>query len=241
VWTVEQGKGLGLKIRTPQNLDYILGSSERPVQEALAQHLLPGAAFYDVGANVGFFSLIAARLVGPAGSVYSFEPVTENAVSIRRNAWLNHFTNVTVFEVAAGKASRKEELFLTGWDGGASLSSSVVRPLEPVSRRVVQVVALDDFVASEGLRMPGFVKIDVEGSEIDVINGMCRTITESKPVILFEVDDGNKDAFVRRWKEQDDLMRGFGYEVVHLDESYPAMKWNVGHSLALPLTPSGTK
>jgi len=84
-------------------------------------------------------------------------------------------------------------------------------------------------------------------------SGMKELLTKLKPETFEDIiallalyrpgplTGGLKDAFVRRWKEQDDLMRGFGYEVVHLDESYPAMKWNVGHSLALPLTPSGTK
>lgn len=234
VWTIEGGEGARLKIRFPQNSEYIFGSSERPVQEALTQQLHHGDVFYDVGANVGFFSLIAAKRVGSAGCVYSFEPVAENVESIRDNAKINQLENISSFEVAVGQTNGTDELLLTEWDGGATLSTSVVKPSEPSSRRNVRVVALDDFIQEERLRIPTVVKIDVEGLELDVIQGMARTISKSKPVLLFEIDDGNLDSFCRRWQELDQLITSFGYRIIHLEESYPGMKWNVGHSLALP-------
>lgn len=234
VWTIEDGKGAGLKLRFPQNLDYISGTSELPVQEALVQRLRSGEVFYDVGSNMGFFSLVAARQVGASGCAYAFEPVAENAAFVRENARLNHLENLKLFEVAVGRESGSAELLLTDWDGGASLSSSAVKPAEPVARRKVRMVALDDFVAAENLRMPSFVKIDVEGVELAVLQGMARTIAAAKPVLLYEVDDGNKKSFELRWKELDEFVSGLGYEIIHLGNSYPTLDWNVGHSLALP-------
>ena len=233
-WTIEGGEGAGLKLRFPQNRDYISGSSEIPVQKELARLLRRGNVFYDVGANVGFFSLIAAKLVGPTGCVYCFEPVAENAASTRGNARLNKLQNITLFDVAAGRTSGNAELLLTAWDGGSSLATSTVKPLEPLSTRNVRVVAMDDMIREEKLRLPDFVKIDVEGVELDVLLGMSQTIVDAKPILLYELDDGNKEFFHRRWRELDDYVSGFGYEIIHLDESYPGMKWNVGHSLALP-------
>lgn len=234
VWTIEGGDGAGLKIIYPQNLDYILGSSEPPVQKALAEQLHSGDVFYDVGANVGFFSLIAARRVGSKGSVYSFEPVAENIAAISKNAEINLLENVKRFDVAVGRKCGNEELLLTEWNGGATLSTSLVKTSQPVSRRNVRVVALDDFIKEEELRAPTLVKIDVEGSELDVVQGMSGTIAKSKPVLLYEIDDGKRDAFISRWKQLDQLVAGFGYKILHLEESYPGINWNVGHSLALP-------
>jgi len=233
-WTIESGSGAGLKLEFPQNRDFIRGSSERPVQEALARHLRPDDVFYDIGANTGFFSLIAARFVGTAGSVYSFEPVAENAATVRRNSHLNHIPNLKVFEVAVGRHSGNAELLLTEWDGGSTLSTSAVKTLEPVSKRTVRVVSLDDFIRAENLRQPNFVKIDVEGVEMEVLQGMSKTITERKPVLLYEVDDGNKESFDRRWKELDDYVAAFEYRVTHLEASYGNSGWYVGHSLAQP-------
>lgn len=236
VWTIEGGEGAGLKLRLPQNREYITGSSEIPVQKELARLLSAGNVFYDIGANVGFFSLIAAKLVGSAGLVYAFEPVAENAASIRENASLNNHRNLLLLDVAVGKVSENAELLLTGWDGGSSLSSSVVKPSDPRLKRNVRVVALDDIIEQEKLRPPNVVKIDVEGVELDVIQGMTKTIANSKPVLLYEIDDGDKASFERRWTELDSFVAEFGYKIVHLEKSYPTMKWNVGHTLALPLS-----
>lgn len=234
VWTIESGQGAGLKFSDIRNPEYILGSSELPVQEAFARQVRPGDVIYDVGANLGFFSVMAAKLVGPTGQVYSFEPVTENATTIQRNASLNGLSNLTPFELAVGSRAGNLELLLSDWNGGASLSPTSVKPTEAVARRSVRVVALDDFIAEQRLRPPSFVKIDVEGFELEVMQGMARTIAACQPTLLFEVDDGDRTVFERRWRELDDYITGFGYRIVHLENSYSNTKWYVGHSLAQP-------
>lgn len=234
VWTIEGGDGAGLNLRLPQNDDYLSGTSELPVQRALAGQLWPGGVFYDVGANVGFFSLLAAKRLGPTGCVCAFEPVAENAASVRENARINQFDHIKVLELAVGRETGTAELLLTDWDGGGSLASSAVRPAEPVSRRQVRVAALDDLIPAERLPKPSVVKIDVEGVEMEVLQGMSKTIAESRPVLLYEVDDGRKDSFHRRWKELDDYVAGLGYAINHLDPAYANRGWNVGHTLALP-------
>jgi FkbM family methyltransferase len=233
-WIVEKGAAAGLKLAFPQNLDYILGSSEPPVQEAILRSLVPSGVFYDVGANVGFFSLLAARRVETSGFVYAFEPLRENALAIRQNAILNALANLSVFEVAAAEHSGIGELCLTGWDGGCSLSSAEVVPVNPLQRRPVRVVALDDLIESGGLRPPTVVKIDVEGVELGVLKGMVKTLQSYRPVIIYEVDDGDKAAFDHRWHLLDQFVAALGYEVTHLERSYPHLKWWVGHSLAIP-------
>jgi FkbM family methyltransferase len=234
VWLTETGEGKGLKLKFPQNADFIRGTSEVPVQAAMAQHIQPGDVVYDVGANVGFFSLIAARLVGPEGRVCSFEPVTANAASIRDNVALNAFPNVQTFEVAVGREAGSAELLLTEWDGGSTLASSVVQPSRPVSRRTTRVIAMDEFIEAENLRPPSFVKIDVEGLEMEVLEGMARTLEDRKPILLFEIDDGNRERFERRWRDLDGYVSRFGYQIIHLKDSYANALWNVGHTLALP-------
>jgi FkbM family methyltransferase len=234
VWTVECGHAAGLRLRYPQNPDYVHGSSERPVQEALAGRLCRGDVFYDIGANVGFFSLLAARLVGPGGYVCAFEPHPRNAATVAANAALNAMPHLRVFEVAVGAFARRDELLMTEWDGGATLSGLPLGPSAPVARAAVEVVPLDEFVPAHGLPLPTFVKIDVEGAEVEVIDGMVRTIEQSRPVLLYEVDDGDEGVFRRRWDELDRRVRGLGYDVTRLENAYPGLKWYVGHSIAMP-------
>ena len=235
-WTIESGVGAGLKLTYPQNLEFISGTSELPVQRALAGRVRPGDVVYDIGANVGFFTIIAAKLVGATGAVCAFEPVAENATTIRQNARLNQLDHVQLFEVAVGKDSGTAELLLTDWDGGSTLSSSSVKPTEPVSRRTVPVVALDAFMASGNLPPPDFIKIDVEGVELEVLQGMSATLARGKAALLYEIDDGNRAAFERRWQEVDDYVARFGYTIQRLESSYTNEHWCVGHSLAIPRT-----
>lgn len=234
VWSVQAGEAAGLKFGFPQNLDFVRGSTEPPVQRCVAAHLGPGDVFYDVGANVGFFSLLATRCVGPDGAVYAFEPVNENAAAIRRNVRLNGLRNVSVFEVAVEEQSRTGSLYVTKWDGGSSLSTVAVAPADFVEQRTVQVMSLDQLIESNRLRPPRLVKVDVEGAELGVFRGMLKTIEAFRPTLVYEVDDGDRAAFVRRWKVLDDFVTALGYRVTHLEDSYSNTNWYVGHSLAVP-------
>ncbi len=232
VWRIESGAGAGLKLHYPQNFDFVTGVSELPVQREISRRLEPGYVFYDIGANVGFFSVIAARFVGPTGCVCAFEPHPCNARAVRENAQLNQLSNVHVFEVAAGSDLRDDELLTTKWDGGNVLASSLVTSEGTLDRMSVRVVALDRFITDNDLRVPDFVKIDVEGAEIEVIQGMSETLTHYKPIVLYEIDDKERVTFLRRWDELDKVVSSLGYQITRLEPAYPGLAWNVGHSLA---------
>jgi FkbM family methyltransferase len=237
VWTIEQGPGAGLKLRFPQNCDYISGTSEMPVQREIATRLQRGDVFYDIGANVGFFSLIASRLVGEVGHVVAFEPHPMNAATVIDNARLNGMDHVTVIDVAVGSENRRDELQVTDWDGGGTLSHYPVGKTTNLERTEVQVVSLDDCIPDRRLPLPTLIKIDVEGAEMEVIDGMAQTIAQCAPVLLYEIDDGDPSRFRKRWDEIDTRVRSLGYEVSRLESSYPNIAWHVGHSVALPAQP----
>ena len=91
VSTVRQGPAAGLRFGSRNaSADYASGRNEATVQEAVAGHLRPGSVFFDVGANVGFFTLLAARAVGPRGHIVAVEPMPENVAALRRNLERNH-------------------------------------------------------------------------------------------------------------------------------------------------------
>lgn len=230
-WTIEAGEGAGLKLMLPQNRDYVTGRSEIPVQRALAACLRPGGVCYDVGANVGFFALQAARRVGAAGLVCAFEPVPANATALRRNAGINGMSQMRVFEVAAGQSDGIADFLVPAWDGGGSLATSV-NPPAGGSRIAVRTIRLDDFVTAERLPLPDVVKIDVEGCELEVLAGMARIIDTRMPALLYEVDDPDEARFQERWRQIDDYCTKLGYQVSRLESSYANIHWFVGHSLA---------
>jgi FkbM family methyltransferase len=205
-----------------------------PVQQALAQHVKTGDVFLDIGANIGFFTVIAAKLVGEGGRVFAFEPVPKNAASLRRNLALNDFRQVRVFEAAISDHNGKGELRLSEWIGGAALSTAAPPP-DQTGTLAVDLVTIDELVARNEITAPDFVKIDVEGAEMEVLQGMATTIQACKPTILFEIDDGNVEAFNQKATACETFLRAYGYQITRLEDSYPGGEWLVGHYLAQPV------
>jgi len=179
--TIRYGVGAGLRFDAtggaPGNL---FGTSAPEEQATLARFLKPGQVLYDIGSNVGFFSVLGARLVGPTGRVYAFEPFPTTAAQVRINAELNGFSHLETIEAAVSNASGRARLA----DGGSSMQHSLKYQGPGID---VRTVAIDDLVAAGSIRPPNFVKLDVEGAEVDVLKGMHGVIARHRPVIMCEV------------------------------------------------------
>ena len=174
-------EGATLHIDLSREKYYWLGTHEERVQEALARLVRPGFVVYDIGAHIGFFSLLCGRLAGGSGRVFAFEPRAENIARLRNNIQANAARNVEVVAAAAsdstGEASfAMHESTLEGYlvpDGDAS----AVR---------VRTESVDSLVAG-GMPPPDLMKVDVEGAEAAVIRGAARTIDAHRPLMLLEV------------------------------------------------------
>jgi FkbM family methyltransferase len=130
---------------------------------------------YDIGANAGFFTLLAAKLVGRRGSVYAFEPLPANLSVLRRHIAANQ-ANVHVFEVALSSSS--------GVARFASAANASMGRLENAGELEVRTETLDELVSAGRILPPRFMKIDVEGAEHDVLRGAAATLSRHHPVIL---------------------------------------------------------
>jgi FkbM family methyltransferase len=162
---------------------------------ALFEKLLrPGMVAFDVGAHVGWITVWLAQLVGPAGRVVAFEPGLNNLPYLRRN--LATLPQATLVESAVGAADGQATLFeesLTGQNNAlgapyhrlAANAAQTVAVAEITERRVT-LLALDSFAARENLA-PDLVKLDVEGHELAVLQGMARLLHEAPPMLLLEV------------------------------------------------------
>lgn len=186
------------------------GTLEVPVQEALRRTLGPGAVFYDVGANIGFFSLLAARFVGPTGRVIALEPVPESAASIRANAAANSFDWIEVHQLAAAAESGLAEFCVVA---DASWSRLMRYGLHSRTERKLEVegTTLDELIQDRLLPIPDVIKIDVEGAELEVLEGMSRTMQSHQPTIICELHVTN-EAFIT-------FTRDHGYSAENLDGS----------------------
>jgi FkbM family methyltransferase len=233
--TIAAGQAAGLRVfARGADPDFAKGTYELPVQEAIVSNLTPGDVFYDNGANIGFFSLIAACRVGPAGQVYSYEPVPRNAAAITRSCEANGLVGVHVFAEAVGAETGRAELFLARHLGGATLAA-VSTPPDMNGRIEVEMTTLDDSIAMHRLRPPTLVKVDVEGAEVDVFRGMAETLRVHRPRILCEVDDATKEGADRKTREIADVLTAAGYTLSLLPPSYAGDAWQVLHLLAQPV------
>src|SRR5579884_4218264 len=153
-----------------------VGTYEAPTQRLFAQILGPGGVFFDVGANVGFYTLLAAVLVGEGGRVVAFQPASRNARYLRRHVGLNRLRNVDVFEVAVldrcGVARFDEE---RGTATGKISDSGAL---------TIQTVSIDQLVDEGLVPTPDVIKIDVEGAEMDVLRGAEAVLRENGPAIF---------------------------------------------------------
>ena len=195
-----------------QSIHVLLGSHEPMVQEGLRRSVPRGGVVFDLGANIGFMTLVAARLVGPTGAVVAFEPEPRTAAALRVNAALNGFDNVRVFEAAAGRADEAAELLVVD-DPLWTRLASVGEHERATGRLQVPVVSLDRAIADGELPVPDVVKIDVEGAELDVVAGMRTTLEQHRPVVICEMH-GKNEAFCA-------LLESLGYRVVNLDGPEP--------------------
>lgn len=232
---IVEGIGAGLKFNGGLgNADFALGKYEFPLQQTLASHLKPGGVFYDIGANIGFFSIIGAKLVGDTGKVYAFEPVPDNAAKIRHNARLNNFSQITVIEKAVSGSTGKGELLLTRNIGGHTLTSAD-RPPDVQSSMTVDLVSIDDLIARGELTPPTLVKVDVEGAELDVLQGMRQTLAQYQPLVVYEIDAKQEEAFERKQQAVADFLQSQSYQIQPIEKCYPGITWKVGHAIAFPL------
>lgn len=232
--TIPEGVGSGLKFNIYDTiLDYALGTYEYPTQNALKHYIKPGDTIYDIGANIGFFTVMCAKLTSPTGHVYAFEPVHETEEKLKRNIDLNKLNNVTILEKAVSDHSGKSELRLNKYCGATSLVEiPIVSRLKGIA--IVEVVSIDELIDQKVLIPPDLVKIDVEGAEFDVLHGMEQTIRTLKPIIICEIDDKNKESFMYKQEEINSFMGLLDYNTRRLEDYYRGTEWNVGHIIAIP-------
>ncbi len=235
VVTVVAGPAEGLRIGLRHaSADYRSGANELPVQQAVADLLEPGATFFDIGSNVGFFAVLAARRVGPSGRVHAFEPVPAIADDIVANAERNGLKNVTVHTVAVSDSDDgTATLMLAAHPGGATLSEDDV-PDDLTGRIEVPVVTIDRLVENGTCPPPDVVKIDVEGVEMQVLAGMAHVLAEHRPTLVCELDSPDPDVLAAKVDQWRATMDSVGYEVTDLADSYEGSGWHVYHAVARP-------
>ena len=179
--------------------------------ELMAQTLQPGDHVIDVGANIGSLTLAFAQKVAsdgkaPSGHVFAFEPQPRIFQLLATNCVLNHATNARLFNMGCGAAPGEIEISEIGYEaeinyGALSLATlnEAANAASAPAKRNVPIVKLDDVYDRDKLKM---IKIDVEGMELEVLNGATRLLRDFRPVLYIENEFADKSpALVRKVQE----------------------------------------
>lgn len=188
------------------------GYTERETLKAITSHLIRESIFFDLGAHIGQYTLVASPL---CRAVHSFEPVPETFELLRRNIQLNGLANVSANQCAVSDLCGEVRIY----EGDLStIDRSSLRAPSSTSGRsfVVPSISLDTYVSKHGAT-PDLIKIDVEGAEIAVLRGASTLLRERHPALIVEIDKVNQPRF---GFTADDLVRelkGFGYSLSPLE------------------------
>ncbi len=167
--------------------------SKEPETIAWIDHYSKGGGFfYDVGANVGAYSLYAAYTSGGL-EVYSFEPVAANYLSLLKNKSINKLPNLTPFHVALSSKNGLNTIYLSDervGNSGAQISVPINehgQRFDPLAKERILCLGLDSMVENYEFPVPTFIKIDVDGHELDILTGAAKTLADPKVLsILIE-------------------------------------------------------
>jgi FkbM family methyltransferase len=189
------------------------GEFEKTEREFVTRFLEPGMTVLDVGAYFGIYALTASAKVGRHGRVIAFEPSAHQMRRLRWNLRLNRCSNVHTEKLALSSVEGEADFFVPvrGGEGYSSLR----RPEVPGVLRSTRVgtVTLDKYLRDHGIERVDFIKVDVEGGELDFFKG-ARNLLEraDPPVILCELQDIRSKAWGHTALEVAEFVQGFGYQ-----------------------------
>ncbi len=189
-FTLEDGLRFTCKLGSSTGRILTMGTIEATERAFFRQELQPGQVFFDIGANLGLFTLTAAKRVGPSGRVFAFEPSAREARLLQHNIDQNGFKNVTIVRGALSDHEGKAR-FAVATDGGTNSLAKTTHPEQVIQNwETVPLTTLDSFVAKHAIERVHMMKIDVEGGECDVLRGGSALFSRTDaPVVLSEFCD----------------------------------------------------
>lgn len=216
---LDKGFRMKLDLADPEQLKvYFYGHYHERYEAELVQRLLTGdGVFWDIGANVGYFTLVAATALDHRGQIVAFEPGQNAYARLLENISLNAYRNIRTYQVAV--TDREGEAVLRVSGDIADSSATLYQTGKTEARReVCRTVALDHFLETEGLRPPDLIKLDAEGAELAVLQGARGLVSESPPMFLMEMEEKNLQAAGASKAVVAQFLTGYGYQAAHLSK-----------------------
>jgi len=192
---------------------YWLGIYEARTQRWFQRMVKHGFVVIDVGAHVGFYSLLASELVGQGGRVIALEPLPENLRALRAHLEMNHVTNVAVLEMAVSDECQTAP-FVAG-------ENSSMGQLCSDGAMVVETVTLDYLFLNGLVPKPDCIKMDVEGEETAVLKGAQTLLAEAHPIIFLAAHGSSKK------QECCDFLANLGYGFTFVRDGSADADWEI--------------
>jgi FkbM family methyltransferase len=199
-----------------------MGAGEEFERDLLVESLAPGGVMVDVGANVGYYSILAAQKVGPSGRVFAFEPDPDNFRTLRRVARSFGYKHLALENKAVVDTPGNLRLFLSAASGG---DHRVYDPGDGRTSVPVAATSLDIYFASGGSQVVDVVKMDIQGAEVAALNGM-RGLLAANPGLRLFVEFWPRGLAEARSSARAflDLIGELGLEFVEINEVHHALQ-----------------
>jgi len=175
-----------------------LGTYELDKQVLFSKYVKPGMTVFDVGANVGLYSLLSSVLIGGNGKVFSFEPLPENIFYLKKHIELNKLKNVTAIEKAVN-----DKVSTVRFNFGDNRSAGYISNEGEIE---VETTSLDEYI-NQGNPLPDLIKMDIEGAEYEALIGAKEILKTKKPVIFLATHSDELRAKCLK------LIADFGYSI----------------------------
>ena len=174
-----------------------------------------GDTVLDIGANIGYYTLIFARSVGNTGKVYAFEPDPENFALLKRNVEINGYDNVVLEQNAVYNKSGKIELFL---NENNKSDHRVYRTMSSQPSIIIDAVTLDDYFYGYKGRLD-LIKIDIQGAEMTALQGMSSILKQNRDVVyISEFFPAAMNSFGNDPEEYLGILNQYGFTLFDVDE-----------------------
>jgi len=234
-WALENIVRLPVVFTDKDNLQYVLYPNENSevyfknngnyeISETILckKFLKTGMTVFDVGANIGLYSLLFSSLVGPKGNVHSFEPENRNFIRMKKNIALNSFSNIHMNKSAV--YSKSGSVLLNVFPDNVNSWHSLGKPdladpenskkiIQPLKTEEVPAVTIDDYCTLHGIQYIDFLKIDVEGAEFDVLYGTSTLLKNGNiAMIMFEISLPQVAAMQHKPGDCIQFLQRYGYK-----------------------------
>lgn len=187
---------------------YLYKNRESATTQIIKEIVKPNMTILEVGANIGYYALMEAHLMNDKGTIYAIEPFEKNMEILQRNIELNNFKSIETFQLACSNKSEEKQLFISESYNLCNLSK------EGKNSVTVKTVSVDSFM--KGKRQPDIIRMDIEGYEYYVIDGMENTLKKAKYLMIeWHAKSGMKDL---DWVSKIEKIISFGFKPVYFTE-----------------------